>query len=281
MIRLYVFIFILLASNLSGNYQLVDPTILAKASKPYKPAKTFALPFSKPAGVTDEIWTEVQPYLMPVDHPARQALDDIFSSFRVVANLESILLAGFTLTPQQGCHVHATTHPQLPGYVVKIYPDTHRERDWFKWVRRCQGAELIRDAIVRFKSGNIFKVPKKWIYVFPDLFPVEASEGIYPKHFVLVVEDMKILEPKENRKRYRSKSMRRSMLKELVRIIEDLGLHDAIRCANVPFCKDGKLAFIDTESWHRWPVWYHPMKEWLSPSMRKYWDELSANPRQE
>lgn len=237
-------------------------------------------PFTKPAGVTDEIWAEIQPYLMPVDHPARKTLDDIFSQFRVVANSETIAQAGFNLTPQQGVHVHATKHPRLSGYVVKIYPDLHPEREWFKWIKRCQGAELVRDAIARFNYGKTFKVPHKWVYVLPDQFAVAPQQGIYPKHFILVVEDMKILDPKENRSRYHSKHMHRATLQALVNIMEDLGLSDAVRCANVPFCKDGKLAFVDTESWHRWPVWYHPTKEWLAIPMRKYWNEITACPRQ-
>lgn len=239
-----------------------------------------AAPFVQPQQVSDEIWAEVQPYLMPLDHPTRRRLDEIFSKNRVLASLEAMKEAGFMLTPQQGVHVHATKHPMLPGYVIKMYPDLHPEREWYKWVKRCQGAELIRDSIARHQMEGIFKVPHKWIYVVPDLFPIEASAGIYPKHFVLVVEDMYILEPHKNRKRYRSEHMHKSTLQALVTIIEDLGLSDAVRCANVPFCQDGKLAFVDTESWHRWPVWYHPMKEWLSIGMRRYWNEITQNPRQ-
>lgn len=235
---------------------------------------------SKPTDLSEEAWDAVVPYLMEPGHPAYKTLSTIFNSARVVDSLDSIRDAGFVLTPQQGVHVHATTHPKLKGYVIKMYTDTNPERDWFKWSQRCKGAELIRASIAKFGFSKLFKVPKKWIYILPTTYTPSPSADIYPKHFVLVVEDMRVLPPKENRKRYRGKHMHKTTLDALVTIIEDLGLHDAIRCNNVPFCKDGKLAFVDTESWHRWPVWFHPMKEFLCPGMMGYWEMLTANPRQ-
>lgn len=236
--------------------------------------------FNKPADLTDDEWEDIQPYLMPTNHPIRAQMDAIFTKARVVSTFDSLIAAGFALTPQQGLHVIATTHPNLKGYVIKVYPDTNPENDWFKFIRRCKGALLVKDAINTFGYQKIFKVPNKWIYVLPDTFAPEAGPNVYPKHFVLVAEDMKLIDPKANRHRYHSKHMHRSILIALFTIDETLGLGDAVRCTNVPFCRDGKIAFVDTETWNRWPVWYHPLKESLTPPMRQFWTQLTANPRQ-
>lgn len=235
--------------------------------------------YNKSPYVSDEGWNAVQPYLIPENHPIKAELDRIFSASRVTKDRESIAAAGFELTETQGLHVVACKHKKLKGYVIKMYTDLNSlEEDWKKWVNRVEGAKLIREAIEKFGYKNIFKVAKKWIYPLP-LDPSPPDEPIYHrKNFVLVVKDMKLLDHKENHKKYRQEADYK-LLKKIFKITELLGLSDTPRANNLAWNKEGKLVFVDTESYHKWPVNYHPLVEFLSKYNRARWKEITADAR--
>ncbi len=81
------------------------------------------------------------------------------------------------------------------------------------------------------------------------------------------------LEPHEfNTKFYRSLS--KKVLRAIYTITKTYGLSDCCNKNNLPVCKDGKLAFVDTESYKKWPVNTHQMLEFLSNEGRVYWKQL-------
>lgn len=229
--------------------------------------------------VSDEGWNAVQPYLIPENHPIKAELDTIFSASRVTRDRESMAAAGFELTETQGLHIVACKHKQLKGYVIKMYTDLNSiEEDWKKWVNRVEGARLIKGAIEKFGYKNIFKVAKKWIYPLPlDPSPPDGP-NYHRKNFVLVVKDMKLLDHKTNHKKYRNEADHR-LLKKIYKITELLGLSDTPRANNLAWNKEGKLVFVDTETFHKWPVNYHPLVEFLSKYNRARWKEITADAR--
>lgn len=234
--------------------------------------------YEKPNTASDEAWEAVQPYLLPADSYVRKILDDLFSSSRITSDRESLEEAGFVLTPHQGLHVIVASHGFLNGFLVKVIVDKynfHAEglgEDWEQWIRRIEGEKLIREAIVRLGYKKYFKVPRQWIYPLPNGPEIHELKNYYPKSFVLVTEDMQLAPSEKNTKFYRHLS--KSLMKAIFTITTELGLSDCCNKYNVPLCKDDKLAFIDTETFHQWPVDYHRMIEFLSPDRRKYWEKL-------
>ena len=231
----------------------------------------------KNSHLDETIWEAVRPYLIPDHHPIKAKLDRIFGASRVTTNQYTIKDAGFKLTKQQGGHIIASKHKKLKGYVIKMFMDYKvTEESWKKWVSRVEGANLIRSTLKKLGLNHKFKVPKKWIYQLPENPPPDAN---YPhNHFILVVEDMHLVKPKTNRQRFREKATP-ELLDQIYVVSEMLGLYDSPRSSNLSWTKHGKLAFVDTESFYKWPVQYHPLVEHLSRANRPYWKKLTKHAR--
>ena len=84
---------------------------------------------------------------------------------------------------------------------------------------------------------------------------------------------MKILSIEENLKHYKKK-ITKKQLKGLFTLLKEVGLIDSIYPDNIPFTQSGKIAFIDTEHHHQWPVQLEKFKQFLSPAMQEYWQSL-------
>ena len=61
---------------------------------------------------------------------------------------------------------------------------------------------------------------------------------------------------------------------EFFNILETVGLHDCAKPHNAPFSKDGRIAFIDTQSYHEWSVNFKALTPYLSPANKAYWKML-------
>ncbi len=94
------------------------------------------------------------------------------------------------------------------------------------------------------------------------------------KNFVLVVEDMNILNQKENEAKWRSVEITPSLLDAVDLLLDEAGLSDSVFAFNIPFSYDGKISVVDTEYFHRWPIRFGPLKHYLSPEMQEYWKFL-------
>ena len=236
--------------------------------------------YQKPAEASEGAWMAVQEYLLPFGHRVRGELDEIFRGARVTANKDTLRAAGFALTPDQGLHVFVASHPRLKGFLVKVIldkdtPNTDgKGMDWEHWIARINGERIIRQGINDLGYKKYFKVPRQWIYPLSEGPEAVEREGYTPKAFILVVEDMKLEPKKVNTELYREIST--SRLKAIFRMATNFGLSDCCNKHNVPWCKDGKMAFVDTETFGRWPVDYHRMVEFLSPKGRMYWKKLRA-----
>lgn len=220
----------------------------------------------------------VNPYLLPEDHPIKPSLDYLFSSSRVTLNLKSLEKAGFCkCKPRKFTKLVVTKHPAFPGYVFKLYLDAqgfHKDQpEYHYWMLRIQGAEQIRQEILAKNVGHLFKVPKKWIYTLP--FKPQPPRGYAIKHFILVEEDMDILSDEENKNLWGSNYVSHQLLDEVYAILTKIGLHDCAKPDNIPFSRDGKIAFIDTQS-HGMKVEYKKMNAFLSKENQEYWKNITG-----
>lgn len=235
-----------------------------------------AAPFTKSNYVSEEIWQHVKPYLMPENHPLRPKLDRMFSEFRVTKDPSSFKKAGFkNYQPRRASHILASPHPRLIGYYIKAFPDTEIRYydDWKRLSHRVEGANNIRAYLVSKGYHHKFKVPHKWLYPLPAEPAAPVGPRYIRKNFILVAEDMRIVDPEKNNKMYK-KHMTKQLIEAIYNTIMDLGLYDTVYAFNLPFAKDGKLAFIDTEYHHKWPVPTYKFEKYFSKSMKEYWLRL-------
>lgn len=227
----------------------------------------------------EQIKQTIAPYLLPSDHPVKPFLDALFGSSRVIFNLETLEKAGFKKSsPRKFSKLIVTRHSALPGYIFKLYLDTqryHKEQgEYVSWILRVQGCEQVRNTIAQLGLEAFFKVPKKWIYILPK-YP-EPKSSYYPKYTVLVEEDMFLVSKKENEALWASSFVTESLLNDVYLILKKVGLYDCAKPDNIPFSQDGKIAFIDTETFGRSTVCYENLCSFLSESNRMYWESLTG-----
>lgn len=228
--------------------------------------------------VTPDVWERVKPYLLPENSPVKPKLDRIFTKTRVTLTSETFKKAGFKRNRiGRFSRIMASAHPDLQGYFVKVFADTelYIPCDWAKWIHRIEGAKSLQRFINKRKYGHTFKVPKKWIYPLPADPSPPRSDKYLRKNFILIAEDMQIYDFEKNNKYYKKK-MTKEILDLIYIALQEEGLWDSVYSFNIPFCKNdkGKLAFIDTEYHHKWPVPFSKFTKWFSKDMGKYWEKL-------
>lgn len=222
--------------------------------------------------VAPDIWEMLKPYFLPENHPIKSKLDKIFSQKRVTANKKSLEKSGFYVRRFKDEKNFAVLfHDKLDDYALKIYTDEAVDDEWFNFLKRITGANIIKDAIARHNYGDLFTVPKKWIYPLPQN---PKSTGPHPKNFILVVEKFDIYTGSKNFDKWESSTITKQMLDALYVLLQEEGLNDCIYPFNVPYGKDGRIAFIDTEYYHNWPIYFHKFTKYLSKSNRYYWERL-------
>ncbi len=223
-----------------------------------------------PPYVPVHVYQQLKPYFLPEQHPLRKKLDKIFTSNDVLKNDETLRKAGFKTTGAKGCSkVIILKHKKIKNYLIKVYTDESYEIiDWEKWMKRIQGALVINSVIEQYGFQQSFKVPKKWIYQVPRDENVE-------KHFVLVVEDMDIFDQRGNSIRWKgTQHVTKEKLHALSVIMNEAGLKDSVYLNNIPFCLDDKIAFVDTEHFHYWPVPLYKLTSFLNVKLQTYWTNL-------
>ncbi len=232
--------------------------------------------------VASDIWDAVRPHLIPDNHPAKPRLDRIFCASRATLDPTHFRKAGFPRNrPGRFSRVMASTHPQLQEYFVKAFADTELGIlfDWKKWLHRIAGAHAIRECIHRHGYQAHFKVPRKWIYPLPKHPSPPSSSRYLRKNFVLVADNVRSVGHANNEQWYKDEISPR-VLFELFTIMDEMGLFDSVYAFNVPVCKDGKIAFIDTEYHHRWPVPFYKFNRYLSKSNKKLWTRWANSSKQ-
>jgi hypothetical protein len=211
----------------------------------------------------------IAPYLLPLTHPFKPALDAIFSASRPTENEASLAQAGFaTIAVKKNTYVHVVRHPAVPGYVFKLHLDSElrqklQKPGWFWLANRCEGAEKIRH-LIKSKKIKHFVAPDKWLY------PLPYSPNPNAKSVVLLATDMRLVSHSKSQQAWKKAGHR--VLEELY-IVLSHGYGSWFLTGNVPYTKSGKFAFIDTEYPKR-EISLGKVKHYLSEEMQAYWEWL-------
>lgn len=257
-----IFLHLYLPSSVYGE---IEKKTTKRESYPKNPVYEY----EKSPHVSSEAWECVKPYLLPSNHPVKARLDKIFSSSRATLNEDSMLAAGFErATVRAYSHNIVSKHPDLQGYLVKLFTDQQDIQDYPLLIWRIEGANAVRHEIITRGYEKMFSVPNKWIYPLP-IEPSPPPE-CHRKNFILVVEDMHIYRKSKNTRRWKEK-MTPKRADAMFVLLQVVGLNDSIYPFNLPFCEDGRQAFIDTEHHHNWPIHFHLMLPFFSPEMEQYW----------
>lgn len=230
------------------------------------------------AKLPQKAWETVASHLIPEEHPLKKKLDRFFSRERVTFNKETLKNAGFSnWTPREATRLIVAKHPEFPGYIFKLFLDVqryhHSRPEWELFSLRVIGANLIREEIAKQGWEDLFKVPKKWIYALPQ-YP-KPPKGYLPKYFVIVEEDMELLSDDQNRTKWKSDEVTFEQLSCLYHILAKYKLVDCTKIDNVPFSIDGRIAFIDTQSFNRGRVSWKKFKGFLSSENKTSWTSLT------
>ena len=221
-----------------------------------------------------EVWMELKPHFLPVSHPVKKKLDKLFNNKRVTLSEESFTAAGFSITRRnRPLSAVVTGHKELKGFIVKVYLDSQIAMpEWHMWLKRIRGIEVIR-ACLKKHGYTQFALPKKWIYPLPTE-PSPPLNSLYNrKNFILVEEDMKILNRKENKRYYKHK-MNHRLLTALFTVMMECQLTDCTYIGNIPFTKKRKIAFVDTELFFNGIPNFNKLKKYLSLEMQLHLDQL-------
>lgn len=221
--------------------------------------------------------TVPQEYLLPSNHPIKPSLDYLFSQSRALLNLENLEKAGFEYSPpRKFTNLIVAKHPALPGYIFKLYLDAQRfhkdKPEHHFWILRVQGSILVRQQIAAARLDSFLKVPQKWIYKLPSK-PAPAL-GYMRKSYILVEEDMDLVSKEHNEALWSSSFVSKELLNAVYQILTIVGLSDCAKPDNIPFSTDGRIAFIDTQTFGR-KVPYKNLEKWLSEENKIYWKVLT------
>lgn len=203
----------------------------------------------------------VEDYVLPANHPLQKKLSGLFNQVRFDNRLAA-RDGGFLPIPRIHRGMMVMNHPNVPGYLFKKFYDSKlsSKKEEQNFIRRIEGARRLKALIAEKKLKHIV-APEKWLYRLPD-----------QDRYILVVEKVNLLKDKKTKERYGTIS--KEVLQELCIVLNHMrGLDSVI--PNMPFTKDDKIAFIDTERWaENRPDFLHHAKHYLSDKDRKYAESL-------
>jgi hypothetical protein len=225
-----------------------------------------------------EAFVRVAPYMIGEDHPIKDELDAFFSQERWIFNEKTLKSAGFSsYTPRRYSRVVVAKHDLFPGYVFKMYMDVQRYQsgvpEWELWALRVEGSNLVRDLVSEMGWENDIKTPHKWIYCLPA--DPKPPKGYVPKRYILVQEDMDLLSSEDNIAKWGSDEVTHELLDKVYYVLKTVGLYDCAKIHNVPFAKDGRIAFIDTQGFNSDDVSWEGLNNYLNKDNRAYWLKIT------
>lgn len=233
--------------------------------------------FSDHPYLTKTIRKKVKPFLLPPTHPAKAALDAIFSASRASESDVALKAAGFKiLFKQPRSFIRVVSHDLLPGYLLKLVPDRVNKKkfgkpEWEWFVGRCAQAQRI-DRVIQSNKIKNFIVAKKWLYSLPAT-PEPMDPNVSRHDIILVATYMDLVSVEENYAAWKT-LITPQHLDELY-IIMSKAKGTTYRPDNMPLTKSGYFAFIDTEFKKDRNTNFTTIREYLSEEMQAYWDSLT------
>lgn len=266
-------IFLLLCSTLQSIHGGITYAPSVTNEELAKKAALVPTPYVRNPYVDEALWNSLIPYFLPDTSQEKAILDKIFSQSRVLSSIKSLEKAGFKLIVNPRDKIIVARHEKLRGFLIKAYLDTFDIPEWEWWQKRINGINVIQNSIYYHGYQNMLKTPLKWIY------PIPAEPSPLPgntrRNFVLVVQEMDVLKDNKNRYAYKHR-MNPTILNALFTVVMENLLIDSVYADNIPFCTDGRIAFIDTEhsqsTMFPVPIWN--IGHYLSSDMLAYWEQL-------
>lgn len=215
----------------------------------------------------------MSPYFLPYESDERKILDQLFSRQRLSKSRERIEKAGFLILTAPEHAIIVARHNKLRDYIIKLYLDSSGINECYWLRRRIDGAKFVQNSINELGYQHIMKVPKKWIYPLPaDPRPADGQPG---KNFILLCERMDVYDFQDSRKFY-SKKISKNTVDAIYTLFTHCLLTDSIYIDNVPYCKDGRIAILDTEHYlsTAHPINLAQFTHYFSREMQLYWDQL-------
>jgi hypothetical protein len=148
--------------------------------------------------------------------------------------------SGFRVMPRSAEKIVVAGHREARGYLFKKYPADWRSysEQLELYEERVAGARLLKEHLAARQVDKIV-VPRKWLCTLPPRHDVRGKPS-----YVVVVDRYDLCDREESERRYRR--IHRDVLAQLCEIVFLFrGLDFSVR--NVPFTRDGAIAFIDTE----------------------------------
>lgn len=221
--------------------------------------------------ISEKFSEKLLQHLIPNDHPIKHNLDKIFETHPdALNNMQSLVQAGFyKIINTKHSKIKVIWHEKLKGYLLKVYTEDVDYPHYLSQItNRVKGSKYIAEFIHEKKYEKHFKVPKKWIYPLP--FVRDPTK----RQFILVAEEIPLLSKSDNIKAFRNPKLKNEIIHALFTIINELGLKDSLIRTNIPFSKDGKISFIDTEYYHIWPVTFKKLTHVFGENQQEYWKSL-------
>lgn len=173
--------------------------------------------------------------------PKSLKLDALFLDRSMFDSRAAWRRAGFTVVdPSKPSECMAASHPSAPGYLFKKYADDVPIKEQNKnYETRIEGAAKLARFIEKEGLRHVV-VPQKSLHDLPRRFGKSSR--------ILVAERLDILGPDESMHHYRD--VAEPVLRDLLRVLVKFKGLDS-NAKNVPFTRDGRIAFVDLEHWDR------------------------------
>lgn len=194
--------------------------------------------------------------------PIAYAINDLFVDPEMFESFDKFSSEGFRLIDHAENKIMSGSHKKAPGYLFKKYNNDKSNKDQLRnYMRRIEGAQLLK-AFIAERHFKHVTVPQKWLCELQPSFPAPH---------LLVAEKLDIV-PKEETERYYS-DIDEEQLRELATVLYYFrGLNST--AANLPFTEDGKIAFIDTERWHKDKDYLRKVGDRLSKDRRRMAEDI-------
>ena len=171
--------------------------------------------------------------------PIVSQLPDLFTNKRMFDSFDRFEAEGFKLIAHAEHKIMSGSHKATPGYLFKKYNnDKPGKKQITNYMRRIEGARLLRQFIAE-RGLQYIVAPRKWLHELP---------GGFPERYLVVADKLDLLSDDATLRKYSRIS--EAQTRELATVLFYFrGLNSWTK--NLPFTSDGKIAFIDTERWHR------------------------------
>ena len=194
--------------------------------------------------------------------PIFSLIGDLFTDPKMFSSFDRFRSAGFDLVDHAETKIMSGSHKRAKGYLFKKYNNDKPGKKQIKnYMRRIEGARLLRTFIAE-RSFQHVVAPHKWLYELPESFP---------ERYLIVADKLDLLSDDATRRKY--DRIREEQMKELATVLFYFrGLNSWTK--NLPFTEDGKIAFIDTERWHRDKDYLRAIGDHLPSDRRKQAEDV-------